>query len=95
MVADVAESVGVVLEGDGDEAGVEGDLHHPVGHHAVDLVAVRLFGADDVEAVGQLVHHAGDGVFGYHELRSGLRPRWEDMDMDAGLHQNVRRAIGY
>ena len=95
VLADVGEGVGVVLEGDGDETWVEGDLHHPVGHHAVDLVAVGLFGADDVEAVRHLVHHAGDGVFGDHELLVEPTPERQDVDVDAGLDEDIGGPVRY
>src|SRR2546428_10104552 len=48
----VGERVSIVLYRHGDEPWIEGDLHDPVGHHAV-WASVRSR-ADDVESIGHL-----------------------------------------
>ena len=59
-LAQVAQRGAVALQRDGDEARVEANLHHPVGHHAVDVVGAAR--ADDVESVGHRLQRFDDRV---------------------------------
>src|SRR5581483_3894598 len=59
-LAQVSQGGAAALKGAGDEARLEGNLHDPVGHHAVDVVGAA--GADDVKAVRHELQGFDNGV---------------------------------